>query len=89
VTPARRSLGIRLPVGACFIALALAVVQANLSSDRAWPVAAFLLIGIVLLVVPTEAGVIVIPDISASRLPAHAAPQIVKPAELRATLASS
>lgn len=55
VTPAQRSLVVRLFVGVPFIALAMAVIVIGLSSDRAWPVAAFLLIGSVILVVPTDA----------------------------------
>lgn len=42
-------------MGVPFIALAVAVIVIGISSDRAWPVAAFLLIGIVILVVPTDA----------------------------------
>ncbi len=53
--PAQRSVVVRLLVGLPFIALALAVIAIGLPSDRAWPVAAFLLIGIIVLVVPVDA----------------------------------
>lgn len=45
----------RLAVAVPLLALALGVIVADLSADRAWPVAAFLLIGLLVLVVPPEA----------------------------------
>jgi hypothetical protein len=49
--PLFRRLAVALPL----LGLALWVIAADLSADRAWPVAAFLLIGLLVLVVPTEA----------------------------------
>jgi hypothetical protein len=45
----------RLAVAVPLLGLAFWVIAADLSADRAWPVAAFLLIGLLVLVVPTEA----------------------------------
>lgn len=51
---ARESALRRLPWAAPFILLALVVAFDRLSSDQAWPVAALVLIGVVILIVPTE-----------------------------------
>jgi len=50
------------------IGVAVAIVVANLSSDQAWPVAAFLLIGLIVLVVPTDAWQKVLSSVESAQL---------------------